>query len=51
MGKKGAMCMDRKKDMSWIWPVILLVGSALLIGAALVLYWLFHTPVDWGVAV
>ena len=51
MGKKGAMCMDRKKDRSWIWPVILFAGVALLIGGMLFLYWLFHTPVDWGVAV
>lgn len=43
--------MAGKKDRAWILPVTLFVGLALLIGGMLFLHWLFHTPIDWGVAV
>ena len=43
--------MDEKKDRSWIVAAVLLAVAVAAIVAVGALYWLFTTPIEWGVNV
>ena len=49
--ERRALHMDEKKDRSWIVAAMLLAVAVAAIVAVVALYWLFTTPIEWGVNV